>query len=154
MLLAATEDGRTGADITNSAGGGYNYTGLRFDFINGYPAHTNNTLSAAVNTSNAYNPYFEIFVNDPVYGPIYWNYEYLETSSDVTAKPLGNGYTQYTYSGISDGIPSSDTLNVCYLGDFTEAGYYSYTATNLSVDGVAVLPNLHSGLVFDETIDY
>jgi len=65
-----------------------NYTAVRFDYIQWLARKYKKHLVVAARPSpNFYDPFFIVYVNDPVLGVSYYNYEYI-TASEVTARPL------------------------------------------------------------------
>jgi hypothetical protein len=66
---------------------------------------------------------------------------------------LSNGFTRITYTGSQDEIDSNSRFASIYFGDEFVGEVGSDTVTNIFVNGIAVIPNTHSGPlpVFDCT---
>ena len=97
-----------------------------------------------VNLSNSDDPYFFVYANVPGSGPQFWvDYFLFDTPVDgFTAVNLRNGYTRYTYTAANDGLGRGASFNSVYLMDFSSDVDISDTVTNISVNGLAVLPIL------------
>lgn len=115
--------------------------GLRLDCPTNQQA---NYFQMDVNLSNSDDPYFFVYANVPGSGPQFWvDYFLFDTPVDgFTAVNLRNGYTRYTYTAANDGLGRGASFNSVYLMDFSSDVDISDTVTNISVNGLAVLPIL------------
>jgi len=115
--------------------------GLRLDCPSNQQA---NYFQMDVNTYNANDPYFFVYANVPGYGPEYWTYAHLFQIPEYgfTAVNLRNGYTRYTYTAANDSLGKGASFNSIYFWDSSSTVDISDTVTNISVNGLAVLPIL------------